>query len=66
MEIRFVSPGARWVFLIGVLLGATTLTVLAGKNLVAEEWALSSQPGNWLRATRLEPGNAEYWFRLGR
>ncbi len=66
METRFVKPGRRWVFLIGVLLGATTLTVLAGRNWVAEEWALSSQPDNWLRATRLEPGNAEYWFRLGR
>lgn len=66
MGIRTVNLVGRWAFLIGVLLGATTLTVLAGKNWVAEEWALSSQPGNWLRATRLEPGNAEYWFRLGR
>jgi tetratricopeptide (TPR) repeat protein len=66
MGIRTVNPVGRWAFLIGVLLGATTLTVLAAKNWVAEEWALSSQPDNWLRATRLEPGNAEYWFRLGR
>jgi tetratricopeptide (TPR) repeat protein len=66
MEIRTVNLVGQWAFLIGVLLGATTLTVLAGKNWVAEEWALSSQPDNWLRASRLEPGNAEYWFRLGR
>jgi tetratricopeptide (TPR) repeat protein len=66
MGIRTVNPVGRWAFLIGVLLGATTLAVLAGKNWVADEWAQSSQPDNWLRAAQLEPGNAEYWFRLGR
>ena len=37
-----------------------------GKHALASHYALSSSPENWERATRIEPDNAETWYRLGR
>ena len=50
----------------GVLLCSGTLTLLSGKAYLAAHWNASSQPEQWQRAARLEPGNAEYWAHLGR
>lgn len=60
-----MNPLLRVAFLIGILLIALTLSFLGTRNGLAEHWAESSQPQGWLRAARLEPGNADYWFRLG-
>ena len=66
MEIRLASPAGRWLFLISILLVAATLALLGARNGLAEHWAQSEQPEDWLRAAELEPGNADYWYRLGR
>jgi len=66
MEIRLANPTWRWVFLISMVLAATTLALLGAKNALAEHWAQSAQPEDWLRAARWEPGNADHWYRLGR
>lgn len=66
METRFANRAGRWLLLLGVLLVPATLTILGGKNALAEHWAQSRNPDDWLRAARLEPGNANHWYRLGR
>jgi hypothetical protein len=39
---------------------------LGCRHAVAEHWANSANPDQWLRAARWEPRNAENWYRLGR
>lgn len=41
------------------------LTFLSGKAYLAAQWNKSSEPELWLKAARLEPGNAEYWAHAG-
>ena len=36
------------------------------KHAIANHYETSSDPQNWERAARIEPGNAEIWYRLGR
>src|SRR5262249_31195272 len=66
METRLVNPAGRWLFLIVTVFAAATLALLGGKNALAEHWAQSAVPEDWLRAAKLEPGNADHWYRLGR
>jgi hypothetical protein len=66
MEIQLANPTWRWLFLLGILFAAATLVLSGAKNGLAEHWAQSDQPEDWLRAVELEPGNADYWYRLGR
>ncbi len=66
MVTSLTSPYARWLFLLVVLLVAGTLAFAAGKLWLADHWSQSSDSKDWPRATRLEPGNADYWYRLGR
>ena len=53
MEIGLLTPARRWLFLITVLLVVATVALLAAKNTLAEHWAQSSRPEDWLRAARL-------------
>lgn len=66
MKIPLADTGLRWLFCISVLLGVAMFSEMAAKVCLAEHWADSSQPELWLRAARLEPGNAYYWMKLGR
>ena len=45
---------------------ATWFCYSGGKHALASHYALSSNPENWERATRIEPDNPETWYRLGR
>jgi tetratricopeptide (TPR) repeat protein len=45
---------------------AIWLSYAGGKHELASHYALSSNPGNWERATRIEPDNPELWYRLAR
>lgn len=56
----------RGAWLAGPLLLSAWLAVEAGRQALADLWAGSASPGDWERAARLEPGNAEHWARLGR
>lgn len=65
MRILLESVRARCFFAIAVLLISVGFSFVAAKVWLAEHWSRSSDPRDWLRAARLEPGNAEYWRKLG-
>ena len=66
MQIHFANAAQRWAFLAAVFLVAAALAFLAGKDALAEHYAHSANAEDWLRAARLEPGNASHWARLAR
>jgi hypothetical protein len=65
MKIPLEGARARWSFLAGIVLISGGLAFLAGKAWLAAHWDASSDPDLMLRAANLEPGNADYWDRLG-
>ena len=65
MLVDFCHRWSRWSFLFLIILAAGEFCFLAAKVWVAEQWNESSDPKKWLAAARLEPGNAQYWERLG-
>jgi tetratricopeptide (TPR) repeat protein len=48
------------------ILAAVWFLYAGGKHELASHYAASSNFENWERATRIEPDNAEIWYRLGR
>jgi tetratricopeptide (TPR) repeat protein len=48
------------------IVAAMWLMYAGGKHELANYYALSSNPEDWERATRIEPDNPEIWYRLGR
>ncbi len=56
----------RWAFLLLSVFISGVIIVVGGKAALAEYRSNSSNPEDWLRAAELEPGNADYWYRLGR
>lgn len=65
MLIDLSGRRARSCFLFLVILAAGGFSFLAAKVWVAEQWNESSDPKKWFAAAQLEPGNAQYWERLG-
>jgi Tetratricopeptide repeat len=65
MRISLESVRARWLFAISVLLISVGFGFVAAEVWLAEHWSRSPNPKDWLRAVKLEPGNAEYWRKLG-
>jgi len=65
MRIPLARTGARWSFLAGIVLVTCLFSFLAGKVWLAAHWDATSDPDRMLRAASLEPGNADYWDRLG-
>jgi tetratricopeptide (TPR) repeat protein len=65
MEDSIASPRRRWLLVAGVLLVAGALCVEAGRHWLAEHWARSAKPAEWVRAAELQPDNAGNWYRLG-
>jgi tetratricopeptide (TPR) repeat protein len=55
----------RTLILLVAILVASPISFLAGKAALADRRSHSRIPANWLRAAELEPGNGEYWERLG-
>lgn len=66
MKLSLAGAPSRWLWLGGLVLVAGTLVWQASLYWLAEHWAESSEPKDWLRAAELQPGNASYWYRLGR
>src|ERR1700722_7143208 len=66
MNRRKPTPAVRWAAFAAIVLVSVALTVSAARDAVADQWAQSSSPALWLRAAKLEPANAENWYRLGR
>jgi tetratricopeptide (TPR) repeat protein len=65
VKISLTGARTRSLFLTLILFAATGLIFEAGKAWLAAHYAASLNPDAWLRAAELEPGNAEYWHRLG-
>lgn len=65
MIIDLSGRRVRLSFLLLVMLAAGQFSFRAAKVWVAEQWNESSDPRKWLAAAQLEPGNAQYWERLG-
>ena len=65
MWIDLTHTRPRAVFLALVLAVSGMLTFLSARAFLAAHWNASANPELWLKAARLEPGNAEYWRRLG-
>ena len=66
MRTLELGATARWAAFAAIFLASATLTVGAAKYAVADQWAQSANPALWLRAAKLEPSNADNWYRLGR
>ena len=65
MRIDLSGARPQAIFLASVVCVSGMFAFLSGKAFLAARWNASSNPELWLRAARLEPGNAEYWGRLG-
>ena len=66
MPILLHTALRRWFFLLLVLCVSGGLAFAAARAWTAERWNATSDPRLWLRAAKMEPGNAEYWDHLGR
>jgi tetratricopeptide (TPR) repeat protein len=59
------KPFLRWMIFAFTSAVFLTVSVASGYAWYADQLAESSEPANWLRAAQLEPGNGEYWYKLG-
>jgi tetratricopeptide (TPR) repeat protein len=60
------NPARRWTATVIAIVAAAWFCYAGGKHALASHYASSSDFRNWERATRIEPENAETWYRLGR
>jgi tetratricopeptide (TPR) repeat protein len=65
MNAFFDKPLQRWMIVAITFILFVTLSVATGYAWYADHLAGSSDPADWLRAAQLEPGNGEYWYKLG-
>jgi tetratricopeptide (TPR) repeat protein len=65
MRINLTRAWPRTCFLAVVFLISGALAFFSGKAYLAADWNASSKPELWLKAARLETGNAEYWGHVG-
>lgn len=60
------NPAPRWIAAAVAIAAAAWFGYAGLRHAVASHYAASTNPENWLRATRIEPNNAEIWYQLGR
>jgi tetratricopeptide (TPR) repeat protein len=60
------NPAWRRAAAVVAIVAAVWLCYSGGKHALASHYAASSNPEDWLRATRIEPDNPETWYQLGR
>lgn len=65
MEISRDATHGRTLILLVSLAVLAVISVQAGKATLASYRSASPRPQDWLRAAQLEPGNGDYWDRLG-
>jgi tetratricopeptide (TPR) repeat protein len=65
MHLELSRVWQRALFLAIVVLVSGVVIVFSGKAYVAARWDGSSNPEMWVKAAKLEPGNAEYWRHAG-
>jgi tetratricopeptide (TPR) repeat protein len=66
MPEQSANPARRWTAAAIAMVAAVWFCYAGAKHALANHYAISSSPQDWERATRIEPGNAEIWYRLGR
>jgi tetratricopeptide (TPR) repeat protein len=59
------KPLLRWIIFAFTFVVFVSTCIASSYAWYADHLAESSNPGNWLRAAQLEPGNGEYWYKLG-
>jgi tetratricopeptide (TPR) repeat protein len=60
------NPARRWTAAVIAIVAAAWFCYAGGKHALASHYAASSDIKNWERATRIEPENAEIWYKLAR
>ncbi len=60
------NPARRWTVAVTVIVAAAWFCCAGGKHALANHYAVSSDFKNWERASRIEPENAEIWYKLAR
>jgi tetratricopeptide (TPR) repeat protein len=66
MPEEFANPARRRTAAVLAMAAAVWFCYAGGKHALASHYASSSNPQDWERASRIEPNNAETWYRLGR
>jgi tetratricopeptide (TPR) repeat protein len=59
------KPSRRWMIFAFSIIVFVSVSVSSVYAWYADHLAESSEPNNWMRAAQLEPGNADYWYKLG-
>jgi tetratricopeptide (TPR) repeat protein len=65
MRLDFIRIWHRGVFLAVAFALSSTIIFFSEKAYIAAHWNASTNPELWVRAAKLEPGNAEYWRHAG-
>jgi tetratricopeptide (TPR) repeat protein len=60
------NPVLRWTAAAIATVAAVWFCYAGARHAVASHYATSANPEDWERAARIEPANAEIWYRLGR
>jgi tetratricopeptide (TPR) repeat protein len=60
------NPRRRWVAIVLAIAVGAWLSYAGVIHALASHYGASSNPDDWLRASKIEPANAENWYRLGR
>jgi tetratricopeptide (TPR) repeat protein len=59
------KPSQRWMIFAFTFIVFVTTCVASGYAWYADHLSESADPANWLRAAQMEPGNGEYWYKVG-
>src|SRR5215469_16068068 len=65
MRLDLTRVWQRVLFLATAVILSGTVIVFSAKAYIAACWDASSNPALWLKAAKLEPGNADYWRHVG-
>ena len=66
MSERQPNPTMRWIAIVLAISAVAWLPYAGVLHALASHYGASSNPDDWLRASKIEPANAENWYRLGR
>jgi hypothetical protein len=66
MSEPFANHPQRWGVIAITMAAAAWLSYAGVKHALASHYGASSSAEDWTRASKIEPANAENWYRLGR
>jgi tetratricopeptide (TPR) repeat protein len=65
MRLELTCAWQRVIFLATAVLLSGVIIFFGAKAYLAARWDASTDPELWVKAAKLEPGNAEYWRHAG-